>query len=153
MKTDRDIECPCCSGKPYRDCCRPYHQGEEAENALILMRSRYSAYTLNHAEYIVRTTHPRHPAVSKNLQQWKEEILKFAMNTIFEKLEVLDFAEQPDRAIVIFIAHLKQDDEDATFTERSFFAKTDGRWLYVNGDVFPGENRELKAEFDLRVKR
>jgi SEC-C motif domain protein len=147
MTTDRDIECPCCSGKPYRECCGIYHQGKEAESALTLMRSRYSAYALNNVEYIVRTTHPRHPAVSQNLQSWKEEILKFAMNTDFEKLEVLDCKEQPDRAVVIFIAHLKQDDEDATFTERSFFAKTEGKWLYVNGDVFVGENRELKLDF------
>jgi SEC-C motif domain protein len=147
MTTDRDIACPCCSGKLHRYCCSLYHQGRAAESALTLMRSRYSAYALNNVEYIVRTTHPRHPAVAQNLQRWKEEIMKFAMNTDFEKLEVLDLKEQPDRAVIIFIAHLKQEDEDATFTERSFFVKTDVGWLYVNGDVFAGENRELKAQF------
>jgi SEC-C motif-containing protein len=145
MTRDQDFKCPCCSGKFYKDCCSVYHQGKEAENALALMRSRYSAYALNHVEYIMRTTHPRHPAVSQNLYKWKEEILKFAMNIDFERLEILDFKEQSDRAIVIFIAHLKQNDEDVSFTERSFFSKTDGRWLYVNGDVFAGENREIKA--------
>jgi SEC-C motif domain protein len=144
MTMNQDFKCPCCSDMPYRDCCAVYHQGKEAENALVLMRSRYSAYALNNVEYIMRTTHPRHPAVSQNLQHWKEEILKFAMKTDFERLEVLDFKEQPDRAIVVFIAHLTQDDEDMSFTERSFFSKVDGRWLYVNGDVFAGENRELK---------
>jgi SEC-C motif domain protein len=147
MTHDSDFACPCCSGKPYRDCCRTYHQGKEAESALSLMRSRYSAYALNNVDYIVRTTHPRHPAVSQNLQQWKEEILKFAMNTDFERLEVLDFKEQLDQATVIFIAHLKHDNEDSTFTERSFFSKAGGHWLYVNGDVFAGENRELEASF------
>jgi SEC-C motif-containing protein len=108
------------------------------------MRSRYSAYALNHVDYIIRTTHPRHPAVSQNLQVWKEEILKFCMNTDFEKLEIVDSKELPDRATVVFIAHLKQGDEDATFTERSFFAKVDGAWFYVNGDVFPGADHSVK---------
>jgi SEC-C motif-containing protein len=140
---DPEFSCPCCSGKPYKDCCSPYHQGKEAEDALVLMRSRYSAYALNNVDYIIRTTHPRHPSVSQNLNRWKEEILAFAMNTDFERLEILNFKEQGSQANVVFIAHLKVNDEDATFTERSFFAKEGGRWFYVNGDVFSGENRSL----------
>ncbi len=144
MTKDTNFECPCCSGKPYLECCGVYHQGKPAETALQLMRSRYSAYALNNVDYIIRTTHPRHPAVSQNLNTWKEEILKFSMNTDFEKLEIVDSKELPDRATVIFIAHLKNGDEDATFTERSFFSKVNGVWYYVNGDVFAGENRSLK---------
>jgi SEC-C motif domain protein len=145
MITDQDFKCPCCSGKSYRDCCSIYHQGKDAESALSLMRSRYSAYALNNVEYIVRTTHPRHPAIAQNLNQWKEEILNFSMNTEFEKLEILDSKELSGRAIVVFIAHLKQNDKDTSFTERSFFSRVGGRWVYVNGDVFAGENREIKA--------
>lgn len=142
---DRELACPCCSGKLYRDCCSLYHQGKEAETAVALMRSRYSAYALNNVDYIIRTTHPRHPSLTQNLNQWKEEILNFALNTDFESLEIIDSKEQGERATVIFIAHLKQNDEDITFTERSFFAKVEGCWLYVNGDIFPGENRVLKV--------
>src|SRR6267154_3823362 len=135
MTADQDFKCPCCSGKSYHDCCSIYHQGKEAESALALMRSRYSAYALNNVEYIVRTTHPRHPAVSQSLQKWKEEILNFAMNSDFEKLEILDSRELSDRATVVFVAHLRQDDEDMSFTERSFFSKVGDRWFYVNGDI------------------
>jgi SEC-C motif domain protein len=147
MTADPDFKCPCCSGKSYRNCCSVYHQGKEAETALALMCSRYSAYALNNVDYIVRTTHPRHPAIVQNLQKWKEEILKFCMNTDFEKLEVLDSKEMPDRATVVFIAHLRQNDVDTSFTERSFFSKVGGRWVYVNGDVFAGKNRKIKASF------
>jgi len=146
MIEDKEFQCPCCSGKAYHACCRPYHEGNQPENALILMRSRYSAYALNNVDYIVRTTHPRHPSLSQNLRQWKEEILQFAMHTDFECLEILDFKEQGDHATVIFIAHLKQNGADVTFTERSYFSKTDGRWLYVNGDVFSGEERNLEGK-------
>ncbi len=144
MTKDPNFQCPCSSGKPYIHCCGIYHQGKAPETAQELMRSRYSAYALNNVDYIVRTTHPRHPAVSQNLNVWKEAILKFSMTTDFERLEVLDVKEEHDRATITFIAHLKHGDEDATFTERSYFAKVDGVWFYVNGDVYAGENRTLK---------
>lgn len=144
MTKDTEFPCPCSSGKPYQQCCEVYHLGKIPESAVALMRSRYSAYALNHIDYIVRTTHPRHPAVAQNLAAWKEEILKFCMQTDFEKLEVIDSKESGDRAAVIFIAHLKQGEDDVTFTERSYFAKVNGVWLYVNGDIYPGENRSLK---------
>ncbi len=145
MTKDESFLCPCCSGKTYLECCAPYHQGKISKTAQELMRSRYSAYALNHVDYIIATTHPRHPSVSRNLNVWKEEILKFSMYTEFEKLEILDVKELEDRATVIFIAHLKQGEEDLTFTERSFFAKVEGKWFYVNGDVFKGEHRNLEG--------
>jgi SEC-C motif-containing protein len=142
---DQELICPCCSGKLYRDCCSLYHQGKKAESAEALMRSRYSAYALNHLDYLIRTIHPRHPSVSQNLSKWKEEILNFALNTEFKRLAILDSKEQGDRAVVVFVAYLAQNDEDTTFTERSFFTKVDGQWLYVNGDLYPGEHLEIKA--------
>lgn len=142
MTKDTNFLCPCCSGKPYLECCAPYHQDAKTpETAQALMRSRYSAYSLNNVEYILKTTHPR----PQNLPLWKEEVLKFSVNTDFEKLEILGAKEQGDRATVVFIAHLKQGEEDVTFTERSYFAKADGAWFYVNGDLFPGEDRSVKA--------
>ena len=85
------------------------------------------------------------PSFYRSMEEWKKEILDFSLNTSFEKLEVLDFKEKNNNAAVVFIAHLKHADADATFTERSFFSKVDGRWLYINGDVFPGEVRDLQA--------
>ncbi len=144
MTKDQNFLCPCCSGKPYVKCCAVYHEGKPAETATALMRSRYSAYALNNIDYIIRTLHPRHPSLSQNLSTLKAEKLKFSLSTTFEKLEILDAKELPDQATVVFIAYLKQGDEDVTFTERSYFAKVDGKWLYVNGDLFPGENRSVK---------
>ncbi len=141
---DSDLKCPCNSGKLYSDCCAPLHRGKEPGSAAALMRSRYSAYALNNVDYIVRTTHPRNPALS-HLSAWKQEILNFSLNTDFLDLEILDSKEQKDHATVVFIAHLEQNGRDATFTERSYFSKVDGRWFYVNGDAYPGEERNVKA--------
>lgn len=108
------------------------------------MRSRYSAYALCNVDYIIQTTHQRQGAASQHLDAWKNEVFQFCLGTTFEKLEILKCKELSDRATVIFIAHLKHGEVDATFTERSYFAKVDGVWYYVNGDTYPGENRSLK---------
>ncbi len=125
--------CPCHSNKLYRDCCKPYHEGAVPENALVLMRSRYSAYALHLSDYIINTTHPDHPSFQRNTARWREEILDFCKNTRFESLEILDFTPDTQGATVTFIAHLKQGARDASFREKSRFIKVDGHWLYESG--------------------
>lgn len=125
--------CPCFSGKEYDLCCKPFHQGALPENALLLMRSRYSAYALNLPEYIIETTHSANPQYSDDKLGWKRSITQFAKNTTFQNLEILDFKESGNLAEVTFTAYLSQDGQDATFTERSYFEKINGRWLYREG--------------------
>ncbi|MDX1560486.1 MAG: YchJ family metal-binding protein, partial [Marinobacter sp.] len=49
--------CPCGSGKPYLECCRPFHQGDPAPSPEALMRSRYAAFVLNLPDYLQTTWH------------------------------------------------------------------------------------------------
>ena len=68
--------CPCQSGQYYLDCCAPYHQHKaQLESADVLMRSRYSAYTLCHIGYIVETTVPAQQALLDQhaMQNWAEQ--------------------------------------------------------------------------------
>lgn len=127
--------CPCCSGKSYDECCKLFHEGAMPENALQLMRSRYSAYVLNLPDYIVATTHPANPHYSENKFSWKRSISQFSRNSSFEKLEILDFKENKTEATVTFTAHLSQGNRDATFTEKSYFEKKDNQWLYLDGQL------------------
>jgi SEC-C motif-containing protein len=127
--------CPCHSGELYRGCCRPYHQGKLAENALKLMRSRYSAYALGLADYIIVTTHKNNPSYTKDLKSWKKGILEFSQNTLFEGLKIVEFIDGENEAFVIFTAYLKQGDNDVSFTEKSRFLKVGDRWLYESGQV------------------
>lgn len=122
--------CPCCTGKNYEDCCMPYHLGRLPENALILMRSRYSAYALNLADYIMTTTHPLNPDFQKDSKKWRESILFFSKHTIFKKLEILHFEEKNEIAFVMFMAHLEQNKQDVSFKENSRFEKIGKTWLY-----------------------
>ena len=130
-----DLEnlCPCCSGNTYAQCCGRFHEGATPENALQLMRSRYSAYALNIPDYIVKTTHPKNPQYSKNLLSWKQHISQFSQNSLFHRLEILDFMEKEKEATVTFTAYISQNNRDATFTEKSHFEKMDGCWLYRDG--------------------
>lgn len=128
-------KCPCGSQKNYEECCKQYHDGKLPEKALALMRSRYSAYALHLADYIMNTTHPANPSYSKNRMEWKKSILQFSQNTTFEKLDILEFVDGEKNATVTFTAHLNQAGRVATFTEKSHFVKVDGRWLYKSGEI------------------
>jgi SEC-C motif-containing protein len=132
------MQCPCCSRKTYQECCQPYHEGQQPEHAVTLMRSRYSAYALGLAEYIMRTTHPSHAAYTKDKAEWRKQILAFSSHTTFRKLEILTAQEGEEEATVVFTAYLTQKGKDATFTEHSRFQKLNRRWFYLAGQVSPG---------------
>jgi SEC-C motif-containing protein len=121
------MKCPCCSGEEYSTCCKPYHDGAWAPTALALMRSRYSAYALGKANYIVVTTHPQSPYYEQDRKKWKKGILEFCHSTQFLKLEILGYGED----WVHFIAHLSK----ANLDEKSQFEKVDGRWMYLKGEI------------------
>jgi SEC-C motif domain protein len=125
------MKCPCHSDKSYEECCERYHQGAAAENALKLMRSRYAAYALGLADYIMRTTYlEQRPADEK---QWKKEILSFSEGTEFLGLHILEFIDGPKEAYVTFSALLEQRGHNASFTEKSHFMKSHGHWFYTQG--------------------
>ncbi len=127
--------CPCCSGLAYTGCCELYHKGKNAENALLLMRSRYSGYALHQYEYIISTTHPKSPLYLKDRNLWLNQIKHFSANTQFVRLEILDSSLEELESYVTFIAHLKQGNKDASFKEISRFLKENGQWLYFAGRI------------------
>lgn len=134
--------CPCFSGKKYDQCCQPYHQGRLPENALLLMRSRYSAYALNNPEYIIETTHPENPQYQSDKLLWKQEISHFAIHSQYRDLKIHEFKETGHAATVTFTAFISHDGKDATFTEKSFFEKRQERWLYRDGQFVQRQERD-----------
>ncbi len=136
----QDKPCFCSSGNPYKVCCFPFHRGAAyPKTALQLMRSRFSAYALNIPDYIIQTTHPASPDYKEDISSWKKGIAAFARDTVFQKLEILEFSEHGTVAIVSFIAHLSQKKEDVTFTEKSFFENFKGKWYYRVGHLVEGK--------------
>ena len=136
-------KCPCCSGKPYANCCQKYHKGVVPENALALMRSRYAAYALGIANYLVDTTHPQSPHFVVDQKQWLHQIVAFSKHVSFDGLEILEFQPMEQESYVSFIAHLSQEGVDLTFSERSRFTKVGHVWKYLDGKIAKGR---LNAE-------
>ena len=134
-KHDKTMPCPCYSGNPYEACCQPFHLGKKPDTALQLMRSRFAAYALCLPEYIIHTTHPASPQFCPDAREWVRKISEFSSYTVFRGLEILGLQESSSFATVTFVAHLIQDNKDVSFTEKSYFEKMKGKWLYQSGQV------------------
>ncbi|MDQ1163476.1 SEC-C motif-containing protein [Chryseobacterium sp. SORGH_AS 447] len=121
------MNCPCCSGNAYEDCCQPYHTGEKnAPTAEALMRSRFSAFAIPNGDYLMETTLPskRKYHNRKDLQEWGE------INT-WTKLEIVD---KPSANKVEFKAFYTDENGDSQIHhELSTFKMIQNRWFYVSG--------------------
>jgi len=134
MKISSNSPCPCKSGKKYKKCCKPYHNGEIPETALILMRSRFSAYAIGLTDYIVKTTYKTNRGFSN--PEWKTEIEYFTDNTKFMGLKILEVKNGKQESFVTFTATLlSKNNNDISFTENSRFLKENNRWFYEGGEI------------------
>lgn len=116
--------CPCGSGLPYGQCCRPLHEGQAGATPEALMRSPFSAFALGLDDYLFRTWHPatRPPLPYTDGTQW----VRLAI------VDAPDLGEQ--RGIVEFTAHWRTPNgSHGQMTERSVFERRAGRWVYMNG--------------------
>ncbi|MEO1922885.1 MAG: YchJ family metal-binding protein [Nautiliaceae bacterium] len=127
MKFSKNSKCPCGSGKKYKECCYKWHKISKAPNALLLMKSRYSAYALGDADYIIKTTHSGSPHYEKDIKAWKKSIKNFSESE-FKKLEIVEYKNEGKKAFVKFKAYI----DDFIMEEESFFVKED-KWYYVEG--------------------
>jgi SEC-C motif-containing protein len=99
------------------------------------MRSRYSAYALGLADYLLDTTHPEGPRWEADTSDWRDRVRAFCHDCSFDGLEVLtsSLGPDPDRGEVHFRVTLTRGGQPAGFSERSQFRRRDGRWLYHSG--------------------
>ncbi|MGW2840864.1 YchJ family protein [Streptomyces sp. NPDC001493] len=127
-----DAPCPCGLPAPYGACCGRYHAGTAAAPTCeALMRSRYAAFVVRDAGYLLRTWHPatRPPAV------------EFDPGTRWERLEILDTTEGSafhTTGTVTFRAHWTEGGRPGSMHERSTFVRHEGGWVYEDGE-FPDD--------------
>lgn len=126
--TDSSI-CPCGSGRSYRDCCGLYlDSGEKPATAEVLMRSRYTAYVLQRENYLLASWHPAtRPAKLGLMNEVATQWIDLTVKRHDQQSE--------ERAIVEFVARYKVNGRAHRMHEVSRFVRTDGRWLYVDGDL------------------
>lgn len=121
--------CPCQSGKPFADCCAPLISGElPPETAEALMRSRYTAYTLGDERYLLASWHPstRPPSLGPGAQPAPKWI----------GLQIRQHVQTgADTAVVEFVARYRIGGRAHRLHETSRFTRTEGRWMYVDGDI------------------
>jgi SEC-C motif-containing protein len=112
----------------YAGCCGRYvdhFNDAPAPDAEHLMRSRYSAFALERADYLLATWHSNTRPAS----------LDFDAGAKWLGLEVREHkVTGADAAEVEFVARYRLDGRAVRMHERSRFAREDGRWFYVDGD-------------------
>lgn len=121
------MNCPCCSGKTYGECCKPFHTGEKyAPTAEALMRSRFSAFAIPNGSYLMETTLP-----AKRKLHNKEDLQEWGEINQWTKLEIV---RTPSIHHVEFKAfYTDENGKPQLHHELSLFEKLNERWYYVSG--------------------
>lgn len=119
------------TGLPYAACCGRYLDPHGAEalgapDAESLMRSRYTAFVGERADYLQATWHARtRPAT-----------LDFEVGARWLGLDVRSHrATGADTAEVEFVARYRVGGRAVRLHETSRFVREAGRWFYVDGDL------------------
>ncbi len=121
--------CPCGGGASLAACCGRYldhFDSTPAPDAERLMRSRYTAFVLGRADYLLATWHASRRPGSLDPDEGAKWL----------GLEVRSHrATAEDRAEVEFVARWRVDGRAVRLHERSRFVREQGRWYYVDGDL------------------
>jgi len=126
-----DARCPCLSGETYGSCCGRFHaglaDGPFAPTAEALMRSRYSAFAVDDAAYLLASWHPSTRPVELDLDDgvtWRRlDVLRTERGGPFDA-----------EGVVEFVARYRSVVGPGQVHEVSRFVREGGRWYYVEGD-------------------
>lgn len=123
--------CPCLSGLPYDACCGRLHAGlstgqATAQTAEQLMRSRFSAFAVGDAAYLLATWHPTTRPATLELdddRRWyRLDILTTRDGGPFETSGVVEFE-----------AFYRAPSGNGSQREVSRFSREGGQWFYLDG--------------------
>lgn len=115
--------CPCGLPAVYGECCGRLHAGAAAVTCEALMRSRYAAFVVRDAGYLLRTWHPDH----------RPDVLDLDPGQRWQGLEILETTEGSafhTTGTVTFRAHFTDDGRADSLHEKSRFVRHEGAWVY-----------------------
>lgn len=118
--------CPCrkmSEAVTYADCCRHYHRGAAAPTPEALMRSRYAAFAVHNAAYLLATWHA----------STRPATIEFEAGREWYMLKVIKAAEMGETGTVSFLARSRLGGRIWALEEVSRFVREGGRWYYVEG--------------------
>ena len=135
------MHCPCHSNKSYIECCQPFIENKSiAETAEQLMRSRYCAYAMANADYIMQTYSNK-----SRLTQSKSEIESWAKQCQWVNLVIHSSKTKNNQTAqldkVEFSAYFIEDKQLCEMREISRFIIENNHWRYHDGEII--ENRIL----------
>jgi len=128
---DPFIPCACFSGETFGACCGPYLlAAQPPPTAESLMRSRFSAFQLHQADYILQswdlTTRPKQLGFEKDERRWSS----------LEIVKTIGGSASDERGVVEFKARYELGEETYLFHEVSRFIRSRGQWVYLDA-TFP----------------
>jgi len=94
------------------------------------MRSRYSAYTRSHSDYLLKSWYPATRPTTLDLTQ--PPIAEWLGLNI---CRIEAGSERDSHGVVEFIARYKAEGKTAVIHEISRFTKEEQRWYYVDGTI------------------
>ncbi|MDB4836996.1 YchJ family metal-binding protein [Marinomonas sp.] len=146
------MNCLCGTNAPYEMCCGMYHHNPgTAPTAEALMRSRYSAFSLNDFHYIASTQ-----KLKEAPKQSDADIAASNGDTQWIKLEINETEnglEKDKEGMVAFSAHFKEGKHIGRLSERSLFKKIKGAWFYISGEHEVEKNTPLIKSDAMNIGR
>ena len=128
MQISPTSPCPCGTGRAYQLCCGRCHAGEPATDAEALMRSRYSAYVVGDAAYLLATWHASTRPQELSLADAPGQRTQWLGLAVKQQRRTGD-----DSAEVEFVARYRIGGGSAVrMAEHSRFVREDGRWYYLD---------------------
>jgi SEC-C motif-containing protein len=121
------LRCPCATGLPFAECCGRLHGGRgTAGTAEQLMRSRFSAFALGDAAYLLRTWHrstrPSTLDLDGNVRWTGLEVLATSGGSLLEPAGTVEFRAHYTTGGRIGVQH-----------ENSRFVREGSQWRYLDG--------------------
>jgi len=122
--------CPCGSGLLLASCCGPYLDGDSLPpTAEALMRSRYCAFALRNASYLLATWDAAGRPPMLDLTDDQTEWLGLQI------LSTEAGGAGDVRGRVEFVARFRHAGTEHTLHEHSRFRKQGKQWLYIDGEI------------------
>ncbi|TAJ48059.1 MAG: hypothetical protein EPO52_07730 [Herbiconiux sp.] len=138
VSLDDSARCPCQSGEAFGSCCGPYLSGQASPPTVErLMRSRYTAFAVRDAAYLLHSWHPStRPAtleLEPGIRWFRLDILDRVAGGLLDSTGIVEFEARyrmppagnsgDESRPAVGIQH-----------ERSRFERAEGRWTYVDGE-------------------
>lgn len=136
--------CACGSKAVYADCCQRYLENTaEPPTAELLMRSRYTAYTLAKIDYIEKSMMGDALAGFdvNEARIWAQSVEWIGLNVI----KSYSAKDDDSRAFVEFIALYFESNRFKKLHELSEFKLVADRWFYIQGTLIANRTPQVLA--------